>query len=1020
MASTQLAVRKRTSLVDMLIPRNQGGSLPAPTDDYWYESRGGINAGQNVTQQRALTFSGCWASTNAIAGLFGQLPCKVYKKTADGREEAFSHPVHRIVSREPNSEMDSFVWWEMETQWWVNRGTSYAEKQFLSDSGKLFALWPIHPSRVKPERNASNEWTGRWIIRANDGRENFLKDDEMFRIVGALSEDGLTGRGVVDYAAQSIGVALAEQQYKGDFYGNGGRPSGILEHPSKLSAPARDELRREWRTVHGKSNEVAVLWEGMKFNTISVDPEHAKLLDSQLFSIQEMSRFYDLPPHVLYELSKGTFANVEEMNRFLVSHSFGKRLVRVEKALDRQLFTESEKRAGYYTKFNVDALLRGNPLEQANIANILIGAGITNQDEERAKRDLNKIPDGLGKTYWVRRDMAPIDLAIKSAEMAASTPIPGTPPTPDTPPTPPVPGDAKAQSRNHELRAIIRRMATRMRSLNDVSDQLAMERAEKTRLQDSVMAVSAEGEKWRARARKVRCQVDMHREVSESLSNERSLLDAQLKDAQNRMLSLENDLATEKSSSESLQSQHAAASSKLSEIESELTTVRADLATAQLSATEALAAREHSDGELAKVCSASEAAIAQVADLQQQLVVACGSVNEQKNRVSAVENDLETTRNSLKALETERDELKASVSRLDSELEDAVNGWGVATAQATEFANQLIVLNADKASLEQSLADSRSEADTAKTSLVEFTAALEDNSKRLADMITDRNTAAGHRDEFMRQVKVIEKQQENTLKRLETTENALSAAKTTLLDTESAKERAEATITELTNRLADADRKSELALNKAGERADGFKSKCDTQSIEIGSLRAECDTYKSQVALITVTRDNLAVSLAEANKRAQTAELTAQDEKTAVETEKTRAESYLNDAKLSIAASFRSLLDESLLHLTLNEQEEVKSASRKPEQFKAIVGNYYHHFQDRLVSQLSQAAVALEKVGFARVDVAKIASKYVAESRTRLNNLFNTTDKSDLRVKVREETDSWDGRRQILTNWIGE
>lgn len=390
--------------------------------DFWYEpiSRGGT-AGQHVSIETALTFSGCWAATNAIAGLFGALPCKTYRKTADGREEVTEHPVHRILYRQPNDDMDSFVFWEMMTHWWINYGNAFAEIQRRESSGRIEALWPIHPSRVQPELDAKKHWTHRWIVRA-EGGDHFLDDEEVFNIVGPISENGLTGRGVIHYARKAIGTALAEQQYQGDFFANGGRPSGVLEHPGKLTPAARDDLRQSWRTIHGRGNEIAVLWENMKYNPIASTPETAEINESRVLSVQEISRFYDLTPHALYELSHGTFANTEEMNRYLVTNCLFRRIVRTEKACDRQLFSDAEKAADYYTKFNVSALLRGNPTEQANIAEKYFSMGVLNQDEVRAQLELNRLPNGQGQEYFVKREFIPASLALESAKRFIDNP----------------------------------------------------------------------------------------------------------------------------------------------------------------------------------------------------------------------------------------------------------------------------------------------------------------------------------------------------------------------------------------------------------------------------------------------------------------------------------------------------------------------------------------------------------------------------------------------------------------------
>lgn len=453
------------SLIDAFVPRAQQTSVDPNNPKVWSDYEGRIStAGQTVNGQTALTLSGCWAATNTIAGLFGALPCKVYQKTDDGREERTKHDTHRLLSREPNPEMDSFVFWEMMTQWWVNYGNAFAEIQRLEDSDRLYALWPIHPTRVRPERTGNGVWTGRWQVANKGEQPNFLDKSEVFNLVGHLSDDGLIGKGVLAYAARAIGTGLAETEYKGNFFASGGRPSGVLEHPSRLSPDARAELRREWREVHGTGNETAVLWENMKYNVIGSDPDHAKLNDSQVFTVQEMCRFYDLPPHVLYELSKGTFANTEEMNRFLVSQSLNRRLVRVEKACDRQLFTASEKKGGYFTKFNVNALLRGDPKTQAEISSILIASGQRSVDEARLLDDMNKLPDGMGEHHWMKRDLATMKMVLETEKKLASQPLPDTPEKPPTPDTPPGTGKNEPTDRERKLSRIVGKLKRKLRS----------------------------------------------------------------------------------------------------------------------------------------------------------------------------------------------------------------------------------------------------------------------------------------------------------------------------------------------------------------------------------------------------------------------------------------------------------------------------------------------------------------------------------------------------------------------------
>jgi len=839
------------SLVDVLIPSRQAvnmATLPGPSDDYWYEDRPlTTTAGQPVTGRTALTLSGCWAATNAIAGLFGALPCKTYQKLDEKRrEERPNHPSSKLVGEEPNPDMDSFVFWEMMTQWWVNYGNAFAEIQRLEQSDGLFALWPIHPSRVRPERDVAKNWTGRWLVRSNGDVFAPLEARDVFNIVGHLSDDGLIGKGVITYAARAIGVGLAQAQYEGDFYGNGGRPSGTLEHPGKLEPKARDNLRREWRTVHGKSNEVAVLWEGMKFNPLSVDPEHAKLIDSRVFTVQEMCRFYDLPPHVLYELSKGTFANTEEMNRFLMSQPFNKRVVRVEKALRRQLLSESEKRARYYYKFNVSALLRGNPKEQAEINQIKIQNGVINQDEWRSQDELNELPDGQGKHYWMRRDMATTELILKSnGALPGSQDIGPTPPKPGTPPTP---DDGQ----------------------DDATDQFEQEKAE------------------------LQAKID-------KLTNKVEAAD------------------------------------KLAE----------------------------------------EAAC--------EMRVALEGAGRAAARVNEVETSNATLQQSVEAVTGERDQLQQAIGEL--------------TTEKTGLQQAIEVGNSQFAAVSQR---------------------LEESQNALVAAHAERDQVRGIADEHASKIGTLESQLAAASNQLATTTTTLAELQNSAQQAETARQKAENGLAEAMQHLKALETRSQTELTRVKNQADQLLGRVEAMSVELGTARSERDTTHTTNQVLEKAREELLIAVTEHKNAAKLARDEANRAKADAAAAKNAQHERIAAGRLELAAAVRGMLAVAIDKLIADEQHEARVASRRPDQFKQVMNGYYLQMSEALQAQLTHAACALELAGFARVDVARIVSHYVADGRTRLNNVFHKTPANDLRSAVRQETENWEDRRAPLTNWIGD
>lgn len=408
---------------------------------------GGRNAsGVHVDEHTSLGFSGVWAARSKIAGAIASLPCKTFMARDDGgRMEERKHKLYRILHDEPNPGMDSFLFWEAVTDWWVSYGNGYAEKE-MTVGGEVAALWPIHPTRIRPNRPSAD--FDAWIVYGNPTVE--LPREDVLNIVGPFSCDGVFGRGVIEAAMESIGAGMAIDKYRGSFFANDATPPGVLQHPGKLSPEARNNMRSEWRSLHGgpdNRGNIAVLWEGMTYTKIGSDPEQTKLIESAQFSITEMARWFDLPPHVLKDLTRATFSNIDSQQISLVVDSYLPRIVRMEKSLNRQLLTERDKDRGLFIKFIVDGLLRGDPKLRAEVNNLYLRAGVINRNEVRVQDDRNPIENG--NEYFVSQDMIPVSMLmkLKQAELDNAATIPLNPPEPkpqDDPPADDEPTDEDA------------------------------------------------------------------------------------------------------------------------------------------------------------------------------------------------------------------------------------------------------------------------------------------------------------------------------------------------------------------------------------------------------------------------------------------------------------------------------------------------------------------------------------------------------------------------------------------------
>lgn len=392
---------------------------------------GVTKSGAQVTDGTSLSWSAIWAARNKIASALAQLPCKLKHRIDDGSSpDAVDDPLYWALSHEPNPEMDSFIFWEMMFDRWVNFGNAYAE--IVREGNRVTELWPIHPTRVFPARNTTGLY---YEVTAGGGRET-LDRSEILNIVGPLSEDGVTGRGVIDYARESIGVALANQDYQSAYFSNGAVPRGVVTHPAKMPPEGRQAFREEWNRVHGGGGnygKLAILWEGMKYEAIGDNAEDSGMLEKLRFSTEEVARWYDLPPHVIRDLTRSTNNNIESEQRSLVVDSYGPRLKRVEKAVDRQLIPREQKRNGYYVKFNVEALLRGDPEKRVDVQNKRLLHGHITLNDIMRQEDMQLLPPEVGDVRFFPLNHTTVEKAIAQEVPEEGDEIPGDPSGSDTP-----------------------------------------------------------------------------------------------------------------------------------------------------------------------------------------------------------------------------------------------------------------------------------------------------------------------------------------------------------------------------------------------------------------------------------------------------------------------------------------------------------------------------------------------------------------------------------------------------------
>lgn len=372
--------------MDMLMDRAVGG-FPTST-------------GIDINDNSAMGVMAVYAAVRLLSETIGSLPGHVMRETDKGKEKARSHPLYRIIHEQANPEQTSMEWRETAMGHLLLRGNHISEKQ-LDGGGRVVALWPIHPDRVRVERVSATGPLVYLVKVPPSNTEVRLAPSQVLHLRG-LGSNGITGYSPLALGRNAIALALAAQEYGARLFKNDTKPGGVLEHPGKLSQPAYDRLKASIKQEHeGLTNahRMMILEEGMKWHQIGINPDDAQFLESRRFSVTEVARLFNVPPHLLRDLERATFANIEHQGIDFVVNSLRPWLVRFEQRMAIDLLSESD-RVAHFIKFNVDALLRGDIKTRYEAYQISKQNGWLNADEIREFEDMNPLPNGLGKDYW--------------------------------------------------------------------------------------------------------------------------------------------------------------------------------------------------------------------------------------------------------------------------------------------------------------------------------------------------------------------------------------------------------------------------------------------------------------------------------------------------------------------------------------------------------------------------------------------------------------------------------------------
>nr|DAF01955.1 MAG TPA: Portal [Caudoviricetes sp.] len=366
---------------------------------------GPSTSGKNVNEFTAMQTTAVYACVRILSETLAALPLQLYRYTPGGKERVYDHPLYHLLHDEPNPEMTSFIFRETLMSHLLIWGNAYA--QIIRDRlGRVQGLYPLRPDKMTVCRDENGQI---YYIYTKTTDENPaikpygqvpLRKDEVLHIPG-LGFDGLVGYSPIAMARNAVGMTMACEEYGASFFANGASPSGVLEHPGILKDPAK--VRDSWNAVYqGSANahKVAVLEEGMKYQQIGIPPEEAQFLETRKFQLNEIARLYRIPPHMIGDLEKSSFNNIEQQSMEFVKYTLDPWVIRWEQAMQKALFLPEEKKQ-FFLKFNVNGLMRGD--YESRMTGYSIGRqnGWLSANDIREMEDMNPVPDEEGGNLYL-------------------------------------------------------------------------------------------------------------------------------------------------------------------------------------------------------------------------------------------------------------------------------------------------------------------------------------------------------------------------------------------------------------------------------------------------------------------------------------------------------------------------------------------------------------------------------------------------------------------------------------------
>lgn len=334
-----------------------------------------------VNNDTALKFTAVFSAIRLRSENIASLPKRVFKETSNGKVADGKHPASVVLRKRPNSYMNTFTFWEYLNACLDGWGNAYA---LIETDGRGYpvALHPVHPKCV----NVMYKDREKYFKVSATGFTGTYMDAEMCHFF-SLSNDGIIGINPISYNADAIGLGISATKFGKDFFESGGNIKAVMEADGEVAQAAYERLKEQVRSNHG----TAILEYGIKYKTVGIAPEAAQMLQTKLFSIQDIARIFNVPPHMLADLSHANYSTVEQQNILFGQYSMRPTVKLYEVELERKLFLDTE---DYSVKFDLKGLMRGDSQARSGYYNTMLSNGVMNRNEVRMEEGYERV-DGL-------------------------------------------------------------------------------------------------------------------------------------------------------------------------------------------------------------------------------------------------------------------------------------------------------------------------------------------------------------------------------------------------------------------------------------------------------------------------------------------------------------------------------------------------------------------------------------------------------------------------------------------------